>query len=243
MKIYPCEPRSVNVFKGGGTYDVLFLFATPTIKQTYQIYVGDGFNKDSDIRGVQVPDSNVHFRIEPWGAMPKSWIENATMISSNPEGEPTRKDVLQITVDFSEVDGLDPKDAKVIASGETCQPRSFCQPDESSPTGCGCNTQALAAEPWESLSPTLKASCQNACETWAVHDLDYPKAGILGFSFTLPTDFKAEDQYRRPQPKPATIDVAPWNVEFKSPTDKDLAGACYHAPNQTPGQNGCGVPN
>ena len=35
----PCSPRSVNVFKGGKTYDMFFLFAKPETKQTYQIYV------------------------------------------------------------------------------------------------------------------------------------------------------------------------------------------------------------
>ncbi|MCB8881474.1 hypothetical protein ACELLULO517_14585 [Acidisoma cellulosilytica] len=243
LKTLNCEPRSVNVFKGGETYDVLFLFVTPTIEQTYQIYVGDGFNKDTDIHGVQVPDSNQHFKIDPWSAMPKSWIENAKMISSDPKEEPARKDVLQITVNFSEVEGLNPKDSKVIDSGETCQPHSFCEPDGTSPSGCGCNIKALEEQPWQSLSPTLKASCQNACETWAVHDLDYPKSGILGFSFTLPKTFTAEDQYRRPQPAPAAIDAAPWNVELTSPKDEALAGVCYHAPNQTPGKGSCGVPN
>ena len=36
----PCHQRSVNVFKGGQTYYMFFLFAKPETKQTYQIYVG-----------------------------------------------------------------------------------------------------------------------------------------------------------------------------------------------------------
>ena len=36
-------PISVNVFKGGQTYYMFFLYTKPETQQTYQIYVGPGF--------------------------------------------------------------------------------------------------------------------------------------------------------------------------------------------------------
>ena len=52
--ITPCDiyekdrgkPRSVNVFEGGQTYYVFFLYTKPSTNQTYQIYVGDGFTAE-----------------------------------------------------------------------------------------------------------------------------------------------------------------------------------------------------
>ena len=48
----PCQPRSVNEFQGStspttGTYYMFFLFAKTSTRQTYQIYVGPGFNLGS----------------------------------------------------------------------------------------------------------------------------------------------------------------------------------------------------
>jgi cell migration-inducing and hyaluronan-binding protein len=39
-----CKPRSVNVFKADETYYVFFLYAKQSTEQTYQIYVGNGFD-------------------------------------------------------------------------------------------------------------------------------------------------------------------------------------------------------
>ena len=43
----PGAARDVNVFEGGQTYYVFFLYTKPSTNQTYQIYVGDGFQQSS----------------------------------------------------------------------------------------------------------------------------------------------------------------------------------------------------
>jgi hypothetical protein len=93
-------------------------------------------------------------------------------------------------------------------------------------------------------SPTLKASCQQACQTWAVKDLDCPPAGCLGFSFTLPPGFQAADQNKRPSPTPfpTTDPTAGWMAMFKNtsiPPDSNPGGACHYdsPPNNCPGPN------
>ena len=48
-----CKPRSVNVFMAGETYYVFFLYAKQSTVQTYQIYVGNGFDTGT-VMGVQM---------------------------------------------------------------------------------------------------------------------------------------------------------------------------------------------
>ena len=43
----PGAARDVNVFEGGQTYYVFFLYTKPSTNQTYQIYVGDGFQRST----------------------------------------------------------------------------------------------------------------------------------------------------------------------------------------------------
>jgi hypothetical protein len=236
QKAMPCEQRSVNVFMEKQTYYVLFLFAKPTTKQTYQIYVGPSFNIANDLSGVRVTDAALAFKTESW-TLPQAWRDSAKMISSVPDGP---KDVLQITVDFKALNGNPQLDPKALPSNQICMPKSFCTGDGAS---CHC---ALSAEkePWLALDPTILNSCENACSHWATNDLDYPASGILGFAFTLPAGFEAKDQYERPQPFAAspTEPGASWNVPFKA-ASQSVAGSCAYKGGQIPGQGTCGVPN
>ena len=241
----PCEQRSVNVFQPKQTYYVLFLFVKPTTKQTYQIYVGSDFNLTNDLSGIRVTDASLAFKTEPW-ALPQAWRDSAKMISSVPDGP---EDVLQITVDFSALNGTPQLNPKKLPADQICMPKSFCTGDGAS---CHC-ALSTDKEPWLALDPTILNSCNDACSNWATNDLDYPASGILGFAFTLPGDFKAKDQYERPQPEQAPLYTGekdpdgkdtptPWNVPFK-PASAALAGTCFHQPGQIPGQGSCGVPN
>src|SRR5438132_9825475 len=65
--------------------------------------------------------------------------------------------------------------------------------------------------------------CVKVCGTWAVKDLDFPKAGPWEFSFQLPPSFVADGdtQTHRPKPEPFpkdNTDGAPnWTTMFDRP--------------------------
>ena len=90
------------------------------------------------------------------------------------------------------------------------------------------------------------------CKIWAVKDLDCPKAGCFGFSFTLPKGFVAKDQYQRPDPEPFPKPFPTLEVKFLTPKlsssqggvpdDDKPDGQCYYAPNKAPVSGTCAAP-
>jgi hypothetical protein len=84
-------------------------------------------------------------------------------------------------------------------------------------------------------NPSVKARLQNACGNWAVKDLDFPDARLIGFSFTLPAapNFVASNQYERPTPTafPSTAQSG-WATLFKNTAtspDDATGGACFYS--------------
>jgi hypothetical protein len=228
----------VNSFVAGQTYYVYFVYAKGTTKQVYQIYVGDGFDPATAVEairiGIAVPPFQRIGGID-WGAT--GWKRELVA------GFDGKKDVLQVTVDMANFAAeLDPAhtEADGTLSNPTCKPVSFCSWNAAS-HACGCSL--AANDPAVLASPTLKTSCESACKTWAVRDLDCPHEGCLGFAFTLPAGFQAADQNKRPppQPFPTTDPAAGFAAVFKStaiPPDSGAGGACHYAtpPNNCPDQ-------
>jgi len=182
-----CEPRSVNAFQGGQKYYVFFVYAKYTTQQTYQIYVGTGFNPDTDVNMIQM-------KIDPPftpNTAPLSWPTtwDKKMIAG-PDGQLT---VLQVKVDMNTFKTvLDPTNS----GNGTCKPASFCKSD------CTCNLNDKT-DPRVIANPKLMQACTHTCSTWAKKDLDCPADGCLGFSFKLPqAGFVANDTYHRPKPLP-----------------------------------------
>ncbi|MEQ8347628.1 MAG: hypothetical protein RIB84_16580 [Sneathiellaceae bacterium] len=218
------RPRSVNVFQPGGTYHVFLLFAPESTKQTYQIYTGAGFDPKAGVKGVRVSPETVSFRTAPWD-LPAGWT--VEMIAG---ADPAVKDVLQVSVDFGKLPksiNLDP-----ATDAGTCKPASFCTRTGNS---CGCSLKPGDSALLQ-FGSGLKQSCDAICKSWAVKDLDCPEGGCLGFSFTLPAAFKADDRNHRPPPKAFPTDQpdSPWKTTVLKAAMAADAGSCHYTPAQTP---------
>jgi hypothetical protein len=242
-----CQQRSVNVFQKNQTYFVFFLFAQADTKQIYQIYVGDGFNKDdkNQLSGIKVTYTDGHFR---YVDSDHQW--QAEMIA----GADGKNDILQVTVDFSKIPKVGNTDVKTLfdpnpnsaVNNQTCKPISFCT--WKGAKNCAC---ALADnDPRVLLNPDLKEICTKTCGEWAVKDLDGValkpddknafETARYGFRFKLPGGFEAKDQYKRPQPTDIKNDTDikdtierknawdRWNKILFNPVAANLAGDCAY---------------
>jgi hypothetical protein len=214
---------------------VFFVFAKKSTKQKYQIYVGPGFTTDTVkniVGGIRVTDTNIRYIYEPWDEMP--WKQSIKMLPG---------DVMEIEVDFSQklqatiknklttID-LDPNPSSATNS-DTCKPESFCKW-----SGSQSCVSSLKAD-----DPRYKVSDQT-CKEWAVKDLDCPEAGCLGFSFTLPAGFKADDKNHRQMPEAVEDKTtglkAPWkDIPFQPPKNAADAGDCAYS--KIPGTSQCTV--
>jgi hypothetical protein len=227
----PCSPRSVNVFLGGQTYYVYFLFAKTSTKQTYQIYVGPGFNK-STIQAVQTDLTVMPVQKFTNIAWPEGW---GTPVYTDPGKACTTANgvkpgdgcgILTITIDMKNQTALQPVSSSAVNSG-LCKPEKFCK---ATGTTCGCALTLDAKDPF-------KTQCDKACGQWAVKDVDFPDAGAYGFSFTLPQGFSPDDngQFHRPTPTTfATQTVEPnfnWltTLQLDKTTVPVNGGACTYS--------------
>ena len=212
----PCTPRSVNVFKGGQTYYMFFLFAKPETKQTYQIYVGPGFtlkanpdDADSDLHAISPVLDSMPMPSIGSAKWPSKWKANYNDDAACGLGK-AGCGVLQVTVDFSGQTDLDPK--------SQCKPATFCEVKNGG--ACGCSLTAsdplALADPVRMDSTGAKevfggilGACQKACSQWAVKDLDFPGKGPLGFSFKMPGNFTADDKGWAHRPAPTGLSHDP----------------------------------
>ena len=212
----------VNVFQAGQTYNVFFLYAKPSTQQTYQIYVGSGFNPATMLKAIRakIPDKNITFAD---ATDSPSWLK----IDPNPVDS---KGVLTVSVDFSLRGELAPTAANL------CKPSNFC-----ASTGNSCTCALKPNDPLIKANPKFADECNQVCKTWAVKDLDCPATGCLGFAFTLPSGFTAAnqgtgvDQNVRPPPE----SFPNWSTTFArtklrpdgaAPTDnKYKPSSCYYA--------------
>jgi len=64
-----------NVFQPSQTYYTFLLFAKPATQQTYQLYVGPGFNLDSDVWMSQASVGSVPFKFQQ-GNWPSTWMKS-----------------------------------------------------------------------------------------------------------------------------------------------------------------------
>jgi hypothetical protein len=213
--------RDVNVFEGGQTYYVFFLFAKGTTKQTYQIYVGD---KPATIKPVRANLASGPIKFKDGGNSPEwlTWDNN--------------KPVQTVTVDFAAYGKeLDPKN---ILNGQ-CGPKKFCKWG----TAAGsCVSNLAANDPQLSANSRLKDEVDAACRNWAAKDLDCPKNGCFGFSFTLDNNFnKNSDGTLKKEPdwaaRPAPSKFPDWTTQFvrtttdpdnKSRPEKGIESECYY---------------
>jgi cell migration-inducing and hyaluronan-binding protein len=223
--------RDVNVFEGGQTYYVFFVYAKPSTKQTYLIYVGDGFKEDT-IKPVRGNIANAPVKFSDGANSPK-WLTK--------HGVKDR--VLAVTVDFSAYkDEFDPTNS----DNGLCGPKTFCKwekkDDKGKDTGA-CVSNLADTDPQLAANKSLKAELDATCRNWAVKDLDCPTKGCFGFTFTLDGNFnkqpdgtlkKFPDWAARPTPNKFPGD---WTTQFvrtttepdnKSQVKDGIESECYY---------------
>jgi hypothetical protein len=203
------QTRDVNAFAPGQTYYMFFLYAKPTTAQTYQIYVGDGFDT-ATVKPVRGSLATAPIKFSP-DASPNAGKWFTVKGVSN--------GVLTIETNFVDQSELDPKQQK----NGLCGPATFCgwQADGS------CGSKLASADPKKDpllvADPALAKEGDAVCRTWAVKDLDCPSAGCFGFSFTLPAGFKTQNQGQAARPTPvafpATGDFATHFLNTKTVPD------------------------
>jgi hypothetical protein len=231
-----CKPRSVNVFKAGETYYVFFLYAKPSTEQTYQIYVGNGFDIGT-VKGVQMNIEVSPVSLAQTFPTRPTWLKKTQFYKDN--------GILTVNVDFNGVGDLEP------TAGNLCQPKTFCQAKNGSCVSALVNS-GDNKDPLLIANSALENEVNKVCGTWAVKDLDCPKGGCFGFSFKLPDTFVADATIPGPTPhRPAPVKFPTtsasgqpdWQTKFaRTKTDPDNAkgGKCFY-PDPLPGNKDCDV--
>ena len=177
---------------------MFFLFAKPETKQTYQIYVGPGFNLATDLKAIRpVLDT-----------MPMPKIDSVACLAREMDEELQRRRRLARTSRSQRTPAASFRSRSISANRTDLDPKSQCKPAtfcEVKPGGaCGCSL--TASDPLALADPARKDStgtkdfggilgaCEKSCSQWAVKDLDFPGKGPLGFSFKMPTNFAPDDK-------------------------------------------------
>ncbi len=201
------EPGIVgyNVFQPGQSYYTFLLFAKPTTQQTYQLYVGPGFNPDSDVWMTQVKVGSLPFAFQQ-GIWPTTWTK-----SYNPTSG-----VLTVTMNMSFSDF---KTQYAAVAQQHCQPQNFCSWNPST-NSCGSSLP--------STDPLAKDS-QGICSKWPVKDLDCPAGGCFGFGVRLPAGFTTGTKPSLPPAARCFPQTSDWDVPFV-PASETVAGkSCFYS--------------
>ncbi|MBW1780782.1 MAG: G8 domain-containing protein [Deltaproteobacteria bacterium] len=197
-----------NVFEGGKTYNVFLIYAKQETHVTFQLYVGDTFSPDQDLRMVRVGTSKDDgyvltspIQFNPVSQWPAQWTQTYN------------NGILEVTMDLSAF-----QDDFDKALKESCGPSSFCTWDDTQKK-CIANTSTPGTNPID-YQPT-----DDICR-WSIKAVECPSGGCFGFQVDLPADFSADGQKHRPEPEPYPDR---WDVTFKTATG-DVAGrgACYY---------------
>jgi len=243
----PPALRSFNTFLKDQKYHVFLVYAKGTTTQTYQLYVGNGFNPDKDLTGTRVDISSSPYVTNPIKLADADWLKNVSFANG----------VLSVTINLSgHASELDP----TSPSAGLCKPSSFCavlQPTSTpSPSAgvmrnaksipsnaggtCGCNASAVDY-PLINTDPNFLSECNAVCGSWAIKDLDCPpvvtdqgkyvSGGCFGFTVKLADDFVYSDVQPTALPTPAAqptcFPKSVFNVPFATPTPS-LAGDCAY---------------
>lgn len=194
-----------SVFQAGQTYYTFLLFAKPTTQQTYQLYVGPGFNPDSDVWMTQAKVGSVPFTFQQ-GIWPVTW----TKVYNPSTG------VLTVTMDMSFSDFKAQYNA---VAQQHCQPRSFCSWN---PSTNSCGSSLSATDP-------LAGDSQSICSRWPVKDVDCPSNGCFGFAVRLSAGFTTGVKPNLPPTARCFPQIPEWNVPFVPASETVSGKSCFYA--------------
>jgi len=205
------NPPRKNIFVAGKKYDFFLVYANKDTEQTYQMYVGPGFTRATDVELIRANIANAPFTITPDAG-------NSTALKTEYDGT-----ILKVTLNLS---GF-AEDFKKAAK-DLCVPQTFCdwKPDDTLPRGGTCVGKAGFGN--------LTADERNIACSYAGKDIDCPSGGCVGFRVKLPASFTASDQTRNlnAPSKLAQCFPANWNIT-PAQADPGRAGACSQAPMKT----------
>src|SRR5579862_6460641 len=200
---------SYNVFRKGGTYYTFLLFAKTTTKQTYDIYVGTGFDKTKIdqlwLTRVHLPSS---YEFQP----PQPFPQNLATYDS-------KSGILTITMDMS----MFPNFATQYAAEQKnqCQPSTFCQwidKPEMDQDNCQC-ADSIFSPPTPGFQAAECTKTNGICH-WGSEDVGCPKGGCYGFGIKLSDNFVTTDNPPSPVPQSVACLTKPMSPP-KSPYDVD----------------------
>jgi hypothetical protein len=186
-------PINVNVFQGGQTYFMYFLYTQPNTQQTYQVYVGPGFDPTTDLQGMRsllntLPMVSTDITLSP--TLPTGWTWHYNDSTACAGFSSNNCGILQVTTNFSAL-----TDVQTIPANGMCLPNSFCS---ASGNSCGC-----ALKPSDPLAPGQSGhprSMQAGLQRLVGEGARLPPAGVYGFAFTLPAAFTPTTRARRSGP-------------------------------------------
>jgi hypothetical protein len=221
----PCPPPgtfcpvcpSKNIFIGGKTYDFFLVHARPETEQTYQMFVGPGFNQ-TDVKLIRA-----NIKTSPIVINPEAGAGHESALQATYDGK-----ILTVKLNLSTY----AKDFADEAKAQ-CVPRTVCQPMGSKCVGIPGNT----------LFANLTQAERDIACGYAGKDVDCPldpggpsgkRPGCVGFSVALPAGFVAQDQTTNMGLLPKLARCFPkndpnWNVTPVLPKPPGLAGACVGA--------------
>jgi hypothetical protein len=195
--------KNLTVFQANQTYYTFLLFAKSATEQTYQMYVGPGFDKNTDVSLVRADVRKAPFTIRNESWQTGYWTRDYDGTTG----------VLTVKMNMGFPEFQMQYDA---ARSKDCQPQSFCSLDTGN--NCGCSLDSTDG---------LYKDCQRVCANWAGKDVDCPEGGCYGFAVTLPAGFTTGKKANLPPtPKCVTKRDKGFDVPFV-PADQGLARACY----------------
>jgi len=220
--VSPPEGVGLNLFQKGEIYYLFDVFAKPTTLQTYQLYVGTGFTKATDVWATTASIEKRPIRFDKID-LPAGWAFKYGTADGLPAG------VLEVTMDMGFPAFKTAYDASPQAH---CKPLNFCEWNTTEkPNRCRCSTKLQTQDP-ELYNECIKED-HRICAVWAVKDVDCPNGKCYGFGVKLGSGFDyAAGQAVRLDPKlrakafPANED---WSVAFEEAAS-DLAGSCALKP-------------
>jgi hypothetical protein len=198
-----------TVFQNSKTYYVFLLFAKPSTRQTYQLYVGKNFNLANDVQGARVTVDTAPYNFDDKAYKDSPWLD--AKYGADGEG------ILTVTIDLKDQASI----FAATAAGR-CGPAGFCKANGAK---CEC-----ALKPGDYLYEECAADNSAIC-SWAIKDFPCPDGGCFGFAFTLPTaaaDFTNDDNIAH---KPATVCFPTttdplWKINFTKADTSTVKGAC-----------------
>src|SRR5262249_27603775 len=145
-------------------------------KQTYDLYVGPGFDKDSTenlwVTRIKLPGS---YEFEKAGSIPDAKNNVSYNASTG---------LLSVTLDMSKVKVGNETFADLYAAAQKnqCQPKTFCKWEAEPLAGqdkCQC-AESIFSPPSPDFQKNECTPTKGICG-WAIADVDCPRGGCFGF--------------------------------------------------------------